>query len=94
MSYRYDASVLKILAAHGLCPTPDTPPSRCREALNDLYRYEIRRLRDRLKRGEVPRADYVSHVVRLRERYGLLSLPLSAWADGGERQPGASVPGI
>ena len=47
--------------------------------LNDLYRYEIRRLRSRLLRGEVRREDYVDHVLVLRGRYMLLSMPIGEW---------------
>ena len=34
--------------------TPDTPPRLLRDAVNDLYRYEIRGLRDRCRAGEFP----------------------------------------
>ena len=67
------------LAGHGLCPGPDTRPAAVREALNDLYRYEIRRLRRRLLAGEFPKAEYLDHVVELRRRYWLLSVPVDNW---------------
>ena len=35
------------------------------EFLNDLYRYELRRLRDRLLRREIPKPDYYAHVVEV-----------------------------
>ena len=47
-------------------------PSRPR-FLNDLYRYELRRLRDRLVRREIAKPDYYAHVVEVRRRYPLLS---------------------
>ena len=68
-----------MLAGHGLCPGPDTRPAAVREALNDLYRYEIRRLRRRLLEGEFPKAEYLDHVVGLRRRYWLLSVPVDNW---------------
>lgn len=75
----YHPQVLEALAAHGLAPRADTPPARLREALNDLYRYEIRRLRDRCRAGEFPVGDLPTHVVALRKRYLLLSVPVAAW---------------
>jgi len=45
-----------------------------REYVNDLYRYEIRRLRDRLLRGEFPKNTYLDRVVSLRNKYSVLAL--------------------
>lgn len=45
-----------------------------REFVNDLYRYEIRRLRDRLLRGEFPKDTYYDRVVTLRNKYSVLAL--------------------
>jgi hypothetical protein len=80
--------VLDTLATHGLIPTPETSPQRLRDALRDLYKYEIRRLRDRLIAGEFPKRDYVGLVVDLRRRYWLLSVPTELWT-----QPGSGVGG-
>ncbi|HEY4646964.1 MAG TPA: hypothetical protein VIH25_11875 [Steroidobacteraceae bacterium] len=74
MDYRYRPDVLEQLAAHGVRPTRSTSPERVREFLNDLYRYELRRLRDRLIRREVAKPDYYAHVIEVRNRYPLLSL--------------------
>jgi hypothetical protein len=79
VTYEYAPEALEVLAGHGLCPGPDTPPAAVREALNDLYRYEIRRLRRRLLAGEFPKAEYLDHVVGLRRRYWLLSVPVDNW---------------
>ena len=54
MTYRYKPDVLEQLALHGVRPNPATPPERVREFLNDLYRYELQRLRARLLRREFP----------------------------------------
>lgn len=86
MNYRYHPAVLDELLAHGIRPTPATPPSRARELLNDLYRYELRELRDRLRRREFPKPTYAARVVALRERYPLLSIPMDQWAET-ERTP-------
>ena len=74
MTYQYRQEVIDQLARHGLHPKPTTPPERVREFLNDLYRYELRRLRDRLIRREIPKAGYYDLVVELRNKYRLLSL--------------------
>jgi hypothetical protein len=79
VAYRYEATVLEALAGHGLAPTSDTPPALVREALSDLYRYEIRALRRALLAGRVPKAEYIDHVLALRRKYWLLSLPLGRW---------------
>jgi hypothetical protein len=78
--YLYAPEALEALAGHGLAPLPGTPPSRVRDALRDLYRYEIRRLRGRLLRGDIPKSDYSQHVIALRRQYWLLSVPVALWA--------------
>jgi hypothetical protein len=77
--YEYAPEALEVLAGHGLRPAPDTPPALVREALSDLYRYEIRRLRRRLLAGEIPRDAYSDHVIGLRKQYWLLSIPVERW---------------
>jgi hypothetical protein len=71
--------VLEALAGHGLAPTDDTPLERLREQINDLYRVEIRRLRDRCRAGEFPMRELAPRVVELRKRYMLLSIPIEQW---------------
>lgn len=75
----YHPEILEALAGHGLAPAADTTPARLRAALNDLYRYEIRRLRDRCRAGEFPVGALSTHVVALRGRYLLLSIPTARW---------------
>lgn len=79
MSYEYAPEALEVLAGHGLQPGPRTPPAVVRDALNDLYRYEIRRLRRRLRAGEIPMDRYTEHVMTLRKQYWLLSIPPERW---------------
>jgi hypothetical protein len=79
--YRYRAAVIDELAAHGLKPRPETPPEALRAAINDLYRYEIRKLRDRCRAGEFPTRDLPAHVIELRRRYVLLSIPVQHWLE-------------
>jgi hypothetical protein len=79
LPYRYDARVLDALAGHGLVPRPDTPPHQLRDAVRDLYRYEIRRLRLSLLAGQIAKRDYADHVLALRRKYPLLSVPVERW---------------
>lgn len=80
MIYEYAPEARQALAGHGLQPGPGTRPGLVREALSDLYRYEIRRLRGRLLAGEIPKGDYADHVIGLRRQYWLLSIPVERWA--------------
>ncbi len=79
VSYQYRLEVLDQLAKHGINPKPMTQPELVKEFLNDLYRFELRRLRTRLVRGEILKRDYSGQVVSLRQRYGLVSLPTRFW---------------
>jgi hypothetical protein len=71
--------ILEALATHGLRPKADTPPSLLREQISDLYRVEIRKLRDRCRAGEFPMTELAPRVVELRKRYVLLSIPIERW---------------
>jgi hypothetical protein len=77
--YEYAPEALEVLAGHGLRPGPATPPAIVRDALSDLYRYEIRRLKRRLLSGEFPKEEYSDRVVGLRRQYWLLSIPVTRW---------------
>jgi hypothetical protein len=77
--YHYRPQVLDALATHGVRPTPSTRPELVHEFVSDLYRFELRRLRARQVRGEIPRQEYSSHVIALRRRYLLVSVPLRHW---------------
>ena len=79
MRYQYHAKVLAALAEHGLQPLESTPPDTLRDAVLGLYKYEIRRLRSELLGGRIRKRDYAGHVVQLRQRYWLLSLPVELW---------------
>ena len=79
MTYDYRAQVLAELQTHGIRPKPTTSPTLVHEFVSDLYRYELRRLRDRKIRGEIPKRDYSTHVVELRSKYLLMSVPVESW---------------
>ena len=80
MRYEYAPEALEVLTRHGLRPGPDTPAAFVRNALSDLYRFEIRRLKGRLLAGEIPKEQYSDHVIELRKQYWLLSVPVQHWA--------------
>ncbi len=79
-TFCYHPSILAALAEHGLQPLPTTPPDRAHEFVSDLYRFELRRLRDRLVRREIPKQGYLARVVEVRRRYPVLSVRLEHWA--------------
>ena len=75
----YTPEVMGELERHGLSPKPGTPPELLREQINDLYRFEIRRLRDRCRAGEFTTRELPAQVIQLRRRYLLLSIPVAQW---------------
>jgi len=77
--FDYNPKVLEELAVHGLQPSPDTPPQLLRDAMRDLYKYEIKVLKARLLAREFPKGEYAAHVIELRRRYPLLSIPMELW---------------
>jgi hypothetical protein len=77
--WTYPPEFLEVLIAVGLQPSVSTPPRLVRDALNDMYRHELRRLRDRHLAGEVAKVDYVDHVIGLRKKYWPLALTDGAW---------------
>ncbi len=81
MVYRYKPGVLAQLSMHGVHPRTTTDPQLVHDFVNDLYRYELRRLRDRLVRGEIPKAGYYDRVVELRLKYPLVSLKPHEWVE-------------
>jgi hypothetical protein len=89
VSFDYEPAVLDGLAGYGLKPLPRTSPAFLRDAVSDLYRYEIRALRDSLLAGHIPKAQYVDHVLALRKKYWLLSVPLQLWT---RAEPAAGPP--
>lgn len=79
VAYVYSPDVLEELALHGLRPGPATSPRTLRNAMRDLYKYEITVLKARLLAGEFPKQEYAGRVIDLRRRYPLLSVPMDAW---------------
>ena len=75
----YRADVLERLRGHGVQPTEATRPELVHEFVSDLYRYEIRRLRDRLLAGEFPKKEYAGRVIQLRLRYPVIAMRAQDW---------------
>lgn len=73
--------MLDALAGLGLAPRDDTPPDLLRAQLNGLYRFELRRLRDRHRAGLISKPDYIPHVLELRKKYWMLSVRVDTWKD-------------
>jgi hypothetical protein len=80
-TYIYTSEVQEELTRHGLRPGPDTPPQLLRDAIRDLYKYEIKVLKRRLLASEFPKGEYAGRVIDLRRRYPLLSIPLDLWIE-------------
>lgn len=74
MIYRYRADVLDALWRHGIQPTSGTRPQLVRDYVRDLYKYEIRRLRERYLRKEFTKQEYWTRVDTLRRQYPVLAL--------------------
>jgi hypothetical protein len=81
VTHKYYPRVLEQLWRHGVQPTPATPPQLVHDFVNDLYRYELRRLRDQLRHGEIPKPQYFDRVVEVRLRYPLLALKAWQWVE-------------
>ena len=79
MIYRYKAEILAQLAEHGVIPKPTTPPTTARGVVNDIYRYELRKLRDRYLVGEFSKQDYYRMVVEVRNRYPVMAVLTRHW---------------
>jgi hypothetical protein len=72
--FRYRRDVLEQLLRHGVRPTVQTRPGIVRDFVRDLYKYEIRCLRERYVRGDFPKHEYAARVDALRRRYPVLAL--------------------
>ena len=79
MTYHYRPDVIEQLWRHGVHPRDSTPPECVHEFVSDLYRFELRRLRDQLVRGAIPKVGYYDRVVDLRRKYPLVSLKPYEW---------------
>jgi hypothetical protein len=79
--FHYRADVLDQLWTHGVQPTSATRPDLVRGYVRDLYRYEIRRLRERYLRRDFPKVEYSDRVDRLRRQYPVLAMRAWEWLE-------------
>jgi hypothetical protein len=83
VEFQYRPDILAQLLAHGVRPASRTRPALVFRFLNDLYRYELRRLKDARVDGRIAAADYAPRVVALRRQYPLVSVPVQMWTVAG-----------
>lgn len=83
MTYRYKPEILAQLSHHGVVPKPTTPPATARSVVNDIYRYELRLLRNRYLVGEFSKNDYYDKVVEIRHRYPVMGVLTRNWIEEG-----------
>jgi len=92
--YRYKPDVLSQLASYGVFPKAHTRPELVHEFIRDLYRFELRLLRDRLVRREIPKVGYYDRVVAMRRKYPLVSLKPHDLVEPSARLEGQVTTGI
>ena len=79
IEYVYRPEVLAALERHGIRPTRHTPPDVARGYLRELYKYELRLLRERYLKKEFPKPEYHVRVAALRDQYPVLALTARLW---------------
>jgi hypothetical protein len=79
--YAYRPEILDELLRYGARPTSATRPELVHEFVSDLYRHELRRLRDRLLAKEFPKNEYFGRVVEMRRRYRIISMRPAEWLE-------------
>jgi hypothetical protein len=62
-------------------PKPTTEPKAARALVNEIYRYELRLLRDRYLVGEFSKRDYYDKVVEVRNRYPVMAVLTRYWTE-------------
>ena len=77
--FHYRPEVLEQLLRHGVRPTEQTRPELVHEFVSDLYRHELRTLRDRLVAKEFPKREYFGRVVDVRNRYRVIAMRPRDW---------------
>ena len=92
MEYQYQPEILAQLLTHGIRPVPHTRPAFIFRYLGELYRYELRRLKRLREQGAVQPREYGRHVVGLRRRYPLVSVPVRHWTVPGTTPDPEDVP--
>ena len=89
-TFRYRPDVLDHLLRHGVRPTDRTRPDLVRDFVRDLYKYEIRCLRERYLRRDFPKREYAGRVDALRRRYVVLALHAREFVESSTSIPSTS----
>ena len=79
--YKYRVDVLAELWKHGVRPTEHTPPELARGFVNELYKFELRKLRARYMRKEFLKQEYHKLVIQIRDKYPVLALVPRQWVE-------------
>jgi hypothetical protein len=74
MEFCYRADVLRELERHGVRPTPHSSPELVRGFVRELYKYQLRLLRDRYVKKEFPKHEFHARVEALKNQYPVLAL--------------------
>ena len=78
-SFHYRDDVLAELWKYGVHPTEHTPPQVARGFINEIYKFELRKLRDNYVRGGFPKREYHERVIAIRNKYPVLALTPRQW---------------
>ncbi len=86
MSRRYRQDILDRLETFAIFPRPHTDPVMVRDFVKSLHTMEIRTMRVDQQRRERAgdssgRKEYRDQVIRLREKYEVLSIPVQWWTE-------------
>jgi hypothetical protein len=92
MEFQYRPEILAQLLTHGVRPLPHTRPAVIFRYLNELYRYELRRLKRLREDGVIPHREYGGRVVDLRRQYPLVSVRVTSWTAPGTPADPEDVP--
>jgi hypothetical protein len=92
VEFAYRPDILTELLTHGARPAATTRPALVFRFISDLYRYELRRLKDARVAGGIAAADYAPRVVALRRQYPLVSVPVQQWTVPGTPADPDEVP--
>lgn len=82
--FRYRPEILAVVWRHGILPTSRTPPALARGFVRELYKFEIRRLRERYLAREFAKREYAGRVDALRRSYGVLAYVDHDWLVDGD----------
>jgi hypothetical protein len=78
-AFRYRDDVLAELWKYGVRPAEHTPPELVRSFINEIYKFELRKLRARYVGGEFPKHEYHNLVIEIRDKYPVLALLPRQW---------------